>query len=72
MLVGGAATNAFINWVGNATDIITVQPNGIFFLMNPTAGGYAVTAATGDILKIANSGAGTSVTYDIIIIGETT
>ena len=70
--VGGAATNAFINWVTSATDIIEVPPNGIFFLMNPTAAGYAVTAATGDILKITNGGAGTSVTYDIIIIGETT
>jgi hypothetical protein len=30
-----------------------------------------VTAGTGDILQVANSGAGTSVTYDIIVIGTT-
>jgi hypothetical protein len=30
----------------------------------------AVAAGTGDILKVANSGAGSAVTYKIIIIGE--
>ena len=72
VLVGGSLTNAFINWVSDATDKLIVQPNGMFFLMNPTSGGYGVTPATGDLLKIENSGAGTSVTYEIIIIGETT
>lgn len=72
VLVGGAATNAFINWVSDATDEIIVQPDGLFMLMNPSANGYGVTAATGDLLRIENSGAGTSVTYDLIIIGETT
>jgi len=28
-----------------------------------------VTASTGDILEIANGGGGTSVTYDIVIVG---
>ncbi len=69
--VGGAASNAFINWVSSATDVIEVGPNGIFFLMNPIAAGYAVTDLTGDLLTITNGGGGTSVTYDIIIIGET-
>ena len=72
VLVGGAATNGFINWVSDATDQIIVQPNGIFFLMNPTSAGYGVTPATGDLLRITNSAGGTSVVYDIIIIGETT
>lgn len=70
--VGGAASNGFINWVSSPTDVIEVPPNSLFFLMNPTAAGYAVTAGTGDLLKITNGGGGTSVTYDIIIIGETT
>jgi len=72
VLVGGSAINGFINWVSDATDKIVVHPNGIFFLMNPTSGGYGVTPATGDLLKIENSAGGTSVVYDIIIIGETT
>lgn len=34
------------------------------------ATGYAVTAGTADqTLKVANSGAGTGVTYDIVIVG---
>ena len=70
--VGGAAANAFINWVASATDIIEVPPNGMFFLIAPTSAGYAVTAATGDLLTITNGGGGTPVTYDIIIVCETT
>ena len=67
--VGGAATNAFINWVANATDVVNVKPGGMFMITAPDANGFAVTAATGDILKVTNSGAGTSVTYTIVIIG---
>jgi hypothetical protein len=66
LLVGGAAANAFIDWVASATDIVTVQPNAVFLLWSPNDG-YTVTAATGDLLKI-DSGADT-ITYDIIIIG---
>lgn len=69
VLVGGDATAALVNWVGNATDIITVQPGGTFAIYTPSSTGYAVTATTGDILQIANSAGSTSVTYDIVIIG---
>ncbi len=69
VLVGGAASNAFINWVGDATDIVTVKPGGMFCLMAPTAAGYAITAETGDILKVANSSGTTGVTYDLILLG---
>lgn len=69
VLVGGAASNAFVNWVGDATDIITVRPGGTFILVAPDSTAYAVTASTGDILKVANSSSGTSVVYDITIIG---
>jgi hypothetical protein len=69
VLVGGAASNQFINWVGNSSDIVVVKPGGILFLYTPTDPGYAVTAGTGDLLKIANSGAGTGVTFDIYIGG---
>jgi hypothetical protein len=31
--------------------------------------GWAVIAGTGDILKFANSGGTTGVTYDIVIVG---
>ena len=69
VLVGGAASNQFINWVGNSSDIVVVKPGGMLFLYTPTDPGYAVTAGSGDLLKIANSGAGTGVTFDIYIGG---
>lgn len=70
VVVGGAASNAFSAMFGDATDKLVLKPGCVFSLLNPNANGYAVTAATADILKIANSSSGTSVTYDIIIIGE--
>jgi len=54
-----------------AGDGMAVKPGGLFALIDPSAAGYAVTAGTGDLINIANSGAGTSVTYDVIIIGTT-
>lgn len=69
VLVGGAGSNTFINWVADATDIIKLHPGGFICLTAPDATGYAVTASTGDLLKIANGSSGTSVNYDIIIIG---
>ena len=68
VLVGGAASNTFLNWVGDATDILVVKPGGTFLIVAP-ATGYAVTASTGDILKVANSSSGTSVVYDVVILG---
>lgn len=69
VVLGGAASNAFVNWVGDATDTVKVKPGGSFLIVAPNATGYVVTAGTGDILKVANSAGSTSVVYDIIIIG---
>jgi hypothetical protein len=52
-----------------AGDGIPVRPGGAFLWVAPDATGVAVTAGTGDLLDIVNSGAGTGVTYDIVIIG---
>jgi hypothetical protein len=52
-----------------AGDGIAVRPNGIFFWFAPDATGTAVTAGTGDLLTITNSGGTTSVTYKVVIIG---
>lgn len=72
VLVGGASPNAWATWVGDATDVVRLRPGALFAQLAGAADatGYAVTAATGDLLKVANSGAGTSVTYDVIIIGS--
>jgi hypothetical protein len=66
----GAGTNPFINWL-NAAGIITLRPGAftMFGVGAADATGAAVTPATGDILRIANSGAGTTVNYDIVIVG---
>lgn len=66
--VGGAASNTMLLF-GDPTDIVPVRPGGMFALTAPDSTAYAVTAATGDILKVANSSSGTSVTYTIIVIG---
>ena len=69
VIVGGAATNTFVNWVGGATHTITVRPGGVLALFARDATSYAVTASTGDLLRIGNSGAGSTVTYDIVLLG---
>lgn len=51
-----------------ASDGIDVLPGGLFVWVAPGAG-VTVTAATGDILNIDNSSSGTSVTYDVVLIG---
>ena len=66
--VGGAAANAFVNWVTAATAIVNVVPQGYLVLMAPTATAYVVTAGTGDLLQIKNSAAGT-ISYDIALLG---
>lgn len=66
LAVGGAAANQFVNWIGNSSDIVNIGPDGLLLLWSPVDG-YAVTAATGDLLKI-DSGSDT-ITYDIVVIG---
>jgi hypothetical protein len=70
VVVGAAASNP---WTGllTATGTVTLRPGAFFVAVAGTADatGYAVTAGTGDLLRVANSGAGTSVTYDIYVIG---
>lgn len=52
-----------------AGDGLAVRPGGLFLWVAPDATGVAVTAGTGDLLTLTNSSSGTSVTYDVIIIG---
>ena len=63
--VGGAASNGFVGPFADATDKIVVKPGGVFLWACPGAGA-AVTASTGDILKVENLGTGS---YKIVIIG---
>lgn len=71
VVVGGAAANGFISWVGAATHTVTLRPGGLLVLACGIADatGYAVTAATADLLRITNGGAGTTVDYELVVIG---
>jgi hypothetical protein len=70
VVVGAADTNAWATLL-NSTGTLTFRPGAAMLFTASTADAttYAVTAATGDLLKVANSGAGSTVTYDIAIIG---
>lgn len=52
-----------------AGDGIDVPPGGVFLWACPADGKVTVTAGTGDLLNIDNSSSGTSVTYDVVILG---
>lgn len=66
--ISPASANGFLGPFNAAADLVSVKPSGMFMVQAPGTG-WTVTAGTGDLLTIANSGAGTSVTYDIIIVG---
>lgn len=69
VVIGGAATNTFVGPFGAATHTIALPPDGFYMAAAPGTAGWTVTGATGDLLRIANSAAGTSVTYDIFLVG---
>ncbi|MBY8826122.1 hypothetical protein [Sphingomonas colocasiae] len=69
VVVGGASSNGVFSMFGASTDTVKVKPGGFLVLAAPTAAGYAVTAATADLLKIANGSSGSGVTYTIVLIG---
>ena len=71
--VGGAASNAWATWVANSTDIIVIRPGGRFYIEAPDANGYAVTAGTGDKLKILHGAESSiAINYKIAILGIST
>lgn len=68
VLVKPNSSNGFLGPFNAATDRVAIPPGGSFMVTAP-ASGWTVTAGTGDILYFANSGAGTSVTFDLHLIG---
>lgn len=68
--VGGAAVNAFVGPFGAAAHTLSIPPNGMIELVNPSAAGWAVIAGTGDLLRVTNNNAAGSATYTIEILGE--
>ncbi|WP_233507239.1 hypothetical protein [Spongiactinospora gelatinilytica] len=69
VVLGGAASNGWVGPFGADTHTLAVRPGGVLALLAPDATGYAVTASTADLLHVANSGAGSGVTYQIVVVG---
>jgi hypothetical protein len=65
----GAASNGFNGPLSGTTPKLTLGPGDCALLTNLK--GWTVTAGTGDIVLVANSGAGTGVTYKLVLIGRT-
>ncbi|MEV1079874.1 hypothetical protein AB0I98_16755 [Streptomyces sp. NPDC050211] len=70
VVIGADATSPWATLL-NATGTVVLRPGAAcgFMAGGADATAYAVTAGTGDVLQVANSGAGTPVDYDILIIG---
>lgn len=56
----------FLTTAGDAAEL---GPGGILCLVNPSAAGWTVTAATGDLIHIIEAGGANTVSYDIILVG---
>lgn len=65
------AANGLATLFSAASDAVILRPGAMLILAcsSADATGYAVTAGTGDLVTVTNGGAGTSVTYDVVIIG---
>ncbi|MBL1100143.1 hypothetical protein [Streptomyces coffeae] len=70
VVIGAASSNTWATLL-NSTGTVTLRPGSFIGVGTGTADAtcYAVTATTGDLLKVANSGGSTSVTYDVVLIG---
>jgi hypothetical protein len=64
----GNVANGIAAPFGAATHSIEVPPGGLFLIATPDVTAFGVTAATADLLRVANA-AGGAATYDIVLIG---
>jgi hypothetical protein len=73
VVVGAAAATQWAALLGT-TGTVTLRPGAFFMAAAGAADATAYVCAGGatDLLRIANSGAGTSVNYDIVVIGAST
>lgn len=70
VVVGAAAATQWAALLGT-TGTVTLRPGAFFMAVAGAADATAYVCAGGatDVLRIANSGAGTSVNYDIVLVG---
>lgn len=69
-VVLGNGSAPFVGPFSAGTVTVSVAPGNRFNATNYSAAGWPVTATTADIIKLANSGAGSAVTGTIVIVGE--
>jgi len=65
--VGGAATQPFSAWAGDATDTVLVIPGGLFMTVAPTKAAFAVS--TNSYIQVKNSGTN-AISYDVWVGGS--
>lgn len=72
-VVVGGGSNAVAGLFGATTHTAVIRPGGVICWLcgSGDATGYALTGGTADLLQIANSGSGTSVSYTLAVIGAT-
>jgi hypothetical protein len=68
VIVGNNGTEDFVGPFGAATHTLATKPGGWKFFFDPA--GWTVTNNSADKIKVANSGAGTSVIYSMVIIAR--
>lgn len=70
-IIVGNGTNPFLAGFGLAAHTWTIKPGGVFHVSDGySAAGWPVGAGASDVIKLANSGAGTAVTGTIVVVGE--
>lgn len=68
VVVKPGASNGFLGPFGGASHTLSLTPGDVF-LATRMKDGWTVTAGTGDLLNVANSGSGSGVDYDIVLFG---
>ena len=70
VLLGCPASNGFVAWLGDKSDLVRV-PNGFAHILggDGASGGFAVTAGTGDIMEITAETSGSAV-INVAFLGE--
>jgi hypothetical protein len=68
IVIGGAASNAFVGPFGDASDTVAVKPGGAVLFADAKTG-WTVTAGTGDQLKVLNGSGAAAASYKIVVLG---
>jgi hypothetical protein len=68
-LTVGNVTNGIVAPFGAATHSFAIAPGGVLFTANPSAAGFAITAGTADLLRIATAATAGTYTFDVVIWG---